>query len=353
MFPHLPEIAPDSRAALDALIGEMPNYGSEFTGTFANHAPMVLIAQAFMGGSPAQMQRFFAEYNAYKGLLPFADSDLTITVETWQAHLGAREHEAAYRRFFDAELHRLGLHDMLRLWLPRMAPGVGASAFHALMRMAYALMNDEDAVEASHALAYWCATWLQMPAQTGTAPLSANPAEVLIYAGGLPGVRDQEIYPLIWQNMRQAMALPGFETAGDWLEVDDTVLERCAAASVVLFAATQDFCALHALTGMHWIRVLQPYHAATNEMVRAFWAGAVGLMNEMGFPELPPPEALERWRALPCPDWPEIFAAACQSFDEHDLSVTFSCSQEEQIYGDPLYRRAAARRLGLIGEMTV
>ncbi|MBO0664285.1 DUF4243 domain-containing protein [Jiella sp. CQZ9-1] len=329
----------------------MPAFGSEFALTFANHAPMVLVAQARMGGSPAQMQRFFDFYSGYKRLLPFQDCAFDIAPDDWQAYLGERRAEGAYRRLFDAEMAALGRAALLARWLPRLAPGIGASAFHGLMRTAYGVIDDNDA-EIVLGLAYWCATWLMMPARTGTAALTDDPAAVLAHAGSIPAMHGQPVHPLIWHNMRQSFGLPGFETAGDWLAINDTACARCAAASIALFAATQDFCALHAVTGMHWIRVLAPYHGATPEMVRCFWAGVAALMNEMGYPALPAPATLDRWRSLPCPDWPEIFHAACQSLDEHDLSLTFSAQQEEAVYGDPLYRRAAARRLGLIAEMT-
>ncbi|HEY0124259.1 MAG TPA: questin oxidase family protein [Rhizobium sp.] len=340
----------DSQSTLRALLFDLRNSGSEFAGTFANHAPMVLVAQQRMGASGDQLRRFLAHYDAYKGLLPFKDSAIGIDAGNWSHFLGQREHEGAYRRFFAAERSAMGLAGLLRHWLPKLAPGLGSSAFHALMRTAYALLNDdEDEVVLS--LAYWCACWLDMPARTNAPSISSDPSAILVYAGSLPTAKGQPVHDLIWQNMRQSFALPGFETASDWLAIDNSALERCASAAIALFAATQDFCALHAVTGLHWIRVLQPWHDATDEMVRYFWAGIAALMNEMQFPVPPSAEALERWRTLPCPDWPDIFAAACQSFDEHDLSLTFSCAQEEETYHEPLYRRAAARRLGMIPEM--
>ena len=60
----------------------------------------------------------------------------------------------------------------------------------------------------------------------------------------------------------------------------------------------------------------------------------------------------DRWRQLPAPDWPEIRAAAALSYDEHDLSLTFSAEEEEKVYGDPLYKLSAARRLGLVPDYT-
>ena len=53
-------------------------------------------------------------------------------------------------------------------------------------------------------------------------------------------------------------------------------------------------------------------------------------------------------RRRPAPDWPDIFRVAVERNDEHDLSFTFSASEEEKVRPDPLYRVLAARRLELI-----
>ena len=48
------------------------------------------------------------------------------------------------------------------------------------------------------------------------------------------------------------------------------------------------------------------------------------------------------------PDWPEIHREAITRDDEHDLSLSFSASEEFKRYGDPLYKYAAAKRLNLV-----
>lgn len=345
-----PMMSRSSDAMRDELMLSMPDYASEFGGTFANHAPMVLVALERMGGTPADMKRFFDFYRDFKKLPPFGKCGSEIGPDDWARYLGQRDFEPAYRRFFHGELARQGREAMLAEWLPRLAPGVGASAFHALMRAAYAIIQDED-LEVANALAYWCATWLQMPDQRGGAAISDNPVDVLRHVSGIASLREQPKCDLLWHAMSLSFGLPEFEGAGDWLALDEGTMPRCAEASLALFCATQDFAALHAVTGLHWIRVLAPYHDATALMTGYFWSGVAGLMGAMGMPVPPSGDSVAAWRDLPCPGWDMIFRAARQSLDEHDLSLTFSCAQEEAHYGDPLYRRAAARRLGLIPEM--
>jgi len=72
------------------------------------------------------------------------------------------------------------------------------------------------------------------------------------------------------------------------------------------------------------------------------------LVPKIGFPELPSAEQVDEWRRTPLPDWPDILREAVTHDDEHDLSLSFSASEEFQIYRDPLYQYAAAKRLNLI-----
>ena len=71
-------------------------------------------------------------------------------------------------------------------------------------------------------------------------------------------------------------------------------------------------------------------------------------MPKIGFPSLPSADQLESWRAIPLPDWPEIFREAITRDDEHDLSLSFSAGEEFKRYDDPLYRYAAGKRLNLL-----
>jgi hypothetical protein len=339
--------APPPATGLSDIMAVMPAYGSEFAKTYANHAPMVLVALDRLGGSPARLADFFAHYRDYKALLPFGKRTGMLTAETWRSAIGKREREPDLRAFFSEEVGRLGIDGALHTYLDDLGPGIGASALHALMRMAYGLLR-EDADDIAIALAYWAATYLEMPRSTGAAPLTKDPAGVLVKVSQIEAMHRLPLYELLWQNMAESGRLPEFTPVIDWLEIDDQSLARMANASIVLFAATMDFSALHAVTGAHWLRLVLPYSAAPDVMLRHFWQCVAALMREMGFPTLPDAETVERWRHLPVPSWETIKAAARQSYDEHDLSLVFTATQESAVYGDPLYQLAAARRVGLV-----
>jgi hypothetical protein len=110
-----------------------------------------------------------------------------------------------------------------------------------------------------------------------------------------------------------------------------------------------DFCALHALTGAHWLRLVLPLVPGHEEtLIRAFWQAIASVYPKIGFAAPLTDEEAQTMRACVAPDWPDIARAACASNDEHDLSLVYSAKCEEAVYGDRLYRVVAARRLGLI-----
>jgi hypothetical protein len=124
--------------------------------------------------------------------------------------------------------------------------------------------------------------------------------------------------------------------------------DRVARVSLALYAATEEFSALHALTGTHWLRLMAARTPDAATPLRYFWQAIASLYPKIGFPDLPDAAAVEAWRAAPCPDWAEIEAAAARSDDEHDLSLAFSAREEWKVYGDRLYQVVAARRMRLI-----
>lgn len=335
----------------DVLLAEMPFWGSEFEHTFANHAPMVLVALERIGGTPPEMRRFFDHYRRSKQLLPAGSTQTSLNAQTWQSAIGIRAREPDLRVFFARQVEEFGIEQTLRLYLPILAPGVAASAFHALMRTAYGVLrqNKEDI---GIALAYWAATYLPLPPCRGAKPVTNDPAQVLVLAAAIAPLHDLQLHELLWQNIRDSTALPEFAPVVDWLEIGPGTMARMADVAIRLFAATQHFAALHVVTGLHWIRLIGPYcdQSTLDLMLRVFWQAIAALLPELGFPTLPTDEVVQRWRALKTPDWSNIHAAARQSFDEHDISIAFSAHEEMALYGDPLYRVACARRLGLIGD---
>jgi hypothetical protein len=343
--PH--EVARDD-TMLTRLVERSREFSVEFPVLLANHLPMVLVAMSRMGAGDERLIEYFDIYRDANKLVAPPPPVSPIVQNRWTEALGDRSRETDYRAFFSGEVGRLGVRSTLSIYLPTLVPGIASSALHAMMRLAYAVMTDSDA-EVGVALGYWAATFLPMCPATGAAPITEDPAEILLRLRDYPSFRHVEVeLDLLWHFIRSMTEKPEFRPVVDWLRIGPGTHDRIAKASLALMAGTTDFCAVHAVTGTHWIRLLAPYWPDHGLALRYFWEAIAALYPKIGFSDLPSSEQMDDWRNRRCPDWFEIMAAAVRSNDEHDLSYIFSSHEEWKVYGDPLYRFVAARRVGLV-----
>src|ERR1700729_1911333 len=320
----------------------------EFPFCLANHLPMVLVALHRMGASDDRLEAYCQIYQKKNGLVPVPEPIGAITRDNWRGFLGQRELEADHRTFFAGEVARLGATPAALLYLPQLMPGMSASATHAFMRMAYATMTDSDE-ETGVSLAYWAATYLSLGLSRGLAPSTGDPAEVLAFMYGPASFRHVEPErDLLWHFMRAVAEKPEFASLVDLLAIGPETHDRIARCSLALYAATLDFCALHAVTGTHWLRLIARRTPDAATPLRYFWQAIASLAPKIGFPTFPGSDELEARRRAPLPDWPVFFCEAAGRDGRSDLSLTFSAGEEFKHYGDRLYQYAAAKRLSLV-----
>jgi hypothetical protein len=337
-----------TQEGLERAVAWSRRWSAEFPFCLANHLPMVLVALHRMGASDGRLQAYCHIYHKQNGLVPVPERIGAITRDSWREFLGQRERESDYRTFFAGEVARLGASPAALLYLPELMPGMAASATHAFMRMAYATMTDSDE-ETGIALAYWAATYLSLGASRSAKPSADDPAQVLAFMYGPQAFRHVEPErDLLWHFMRAVSEKPEFPPVVDMLAIGPETHDRIARCSLSLYAGTLDFCALHAITGTHWLRLMAPRAPDPAPPLRYFWQAIASLVPKIGFPSLPSADELEAWRRMRLPDWPEIYCEAVARDDEHDLSLTFSAGEEFKHYGDRLYQYAAAKRLSLV-----
>ena len=152
---------------------------------------MVLVALHRMGASDERLEAYCDIYHEQNGLVPVPGPIGAIARDNWREFLGQREREGDYRAFFAGEVARLGATPAAVLYLPQLMPGMAASATHALMRMAYATMTDNDE-ETGVALAYWASTYLSLGPSRGLTPSTDDPADVLAFLYGPEAFRHVE-----------------------------------------------------------------------------------------------------------------------------------------------------------------
>jgi hypothetical protein len=337
-----------TQEGLERTVAWSRQWSWEFPFCLSNHLPMVLVALHRMGASDERLEAYCDIYREQNGLVPIPERIGKITPDNWREFLGQRAREGDYRAFFAGEVARLGATPAAVLYLPHLMPGMAASATHALMRMAYATMTDSDE-ETGVALAYWASTYLSLGPSRGHTPTTDDPADVLAFLYGPEAFRHVEPErDLLWHFMRAVAQQPEFTPVVDMLAIGPDTHDRIARCSLALYAGTLDFCALHAVTGTHWLRLMAPRTPDAATPLRYFWQAIASLVPKMGFPDFPSADELEAWRRARLPDWPDIYREAVARDDEHDLSLAFSAGDEFRHYGDRLYQYVAAKRLSLV-----
>jgi hypothetical protein len=297
-----------------------------------------LYSLSALGGSRAELTRFAESHWPRLEALP-KERGPHVSRDSWSALLGRRDAGNGFRAFFGAEVARLGRDGALRAYLPGLLPGIGAAAFHALIRTGYGVRFRDDH-EVQDGLAYWATAFLPL-GPLGAAGREREPRALLarvqqneqLAVVDLPG-------RLIFDQMKAAAELPGFAAAVDSLETTDSTLAGLAAASVRLYLLNGNFTALHAVTGTHAFRQLQPFLPNQNS-VRYLWQALAAAYISVGAPRLIEPAAQV------APDFSASIPRALASLDDHDLKLVEVAREEEAFYRDPIYRQAAALRVRL------
>jgi len=345
--PNQPPGSMTGLAAAASLIAEAGKRSGEYPDYLANHLPMVLEAMARLGATGGRL----AEYASYYGdthKVPYPPPHRErIDRSNWRSAFGDRTREADYRDFFVEEVGRLGHRETVRIYVPILAGGVAASATHGLMRLAYGIMRGDE-TEIGVALGYWAATYLPLPVPS-SGDGRETPVDLLLSMRS--GSRFLKVEPrstLLWHWIEAMGRLEEFQALLGRVRTDEALLVQMREASLVLYAGTRSFEALHALTGCHWLRLVSPYLDEPGKLAARFWEVVMALYPKIGMPDLPTADQLAAWRSIEPPPDREIAAAAVASDDEHDHSLVFSALEEFKATADPLYRVVAARRVGLL-----
>jgi hypothetical protein len=291
---------------------------------------MALIALDRMGADPATMARFFARYSPR--LEPAADDPGPADPRSL---LGAGTGCAPLARHFDGLIRAEGVDAVLRRWLPPLAPGVAASAFHGMIRLAYAI-DARDQSEIALALAYWTTAYLPLSLSTaGTDAPLAEVARDLAHATRGYAFEPGNIVSRITQIARHpAVASAALQPAG--LNLAD-VREFALAA----YQAREDFTLLHIVTACHAFRVVSPYLADPQAALRELWQAVLmaWLTAQADAPARPFDAGVT---PLITPE--ELRAQCLASNDDHAIKLGYSALCEYRAHGDARYLQVAWRK---------
>ena len=324
------------------IVGDLPvfqAYSYEYGDELADHLPMTRSALRRLGASAERREAFAQRYVVEKALRPLDP-------------VGAEAHA---RAALVARIAHDGRDAVLRSELHELARGLGGGAFHALIRVAYAIA-DRDDLELAAGLAYWRHAYLDLGVadsadvdDTNAATTAFDPDAVLARARTIlrdvpPRLNDRA---LIAHRMSAVARESAFAAVVEDARVRTRDLPRIASIVVRGFAATRSFTILHAMTATHAMRVLMPYSRDPDATVCDLWRAIVAAYVSAGLPEIPHESVLVQ-RYADVPAWDTLVTRACASDDEHVIKAAFTAREEDRAYANPCYRIAVARYMKLL-----
>jgi hypothetical protein len=316
--------------ALNHLLTKAAGLGPEYGDALSSHLPMALTALHRLGATDARLGSFFDRYAARWPLAP-NEVPLAVPADPW----GRIEAFASQRLHWQRALAGKGRDLVLRQALPRLMQGVAGVAFHGLIRVAYAVeAGHED--ELAAALAYWVCRWQPLSRPKDALPLV--PAEVWVDALRQAPPGPPRPGRLITDRLAGVVSEPSYARWAGRVQLDGAqavhLPAMLAGLALQRYLRSRNFTVLHLVTSGHALRTLRPWldAEASGHYADAFAAAWLSARTDPAQAPLADPG----W------DWPAIVQRAVAQDDDHVIKLVHSCLEEEQAYGGPDWRHAAA-----------
>ncbi|MFG2285865.1 questin oxidase family protein [Streptomyces sp. NPDC048595] len=213
--------------------------GPEFQGFLSNHGPMAVEAMV-RNGQAGTVHRWLDTYENKLEGVPGART--RITDANWPEALGDPGRVTDWTAYFTDLVAERPWREVLAEWWPRLLPGIAGAATHPVIRVGHAvrslLAEGEDAprtAELAHALGYWAARHLLLPAAVRPAG-GATPAEAL---AAVPRIAEQQVTPV--RGYAQLPSTPGWLGITESLHIPDDPEAVRAGLTALVRAATLNY----------------------------------------------------------------------------------------------------------------
>ncbi len=339
---------------IDEMLDLLSFAGAEFGSGAANHGPMAAEALFALGREEAVL--LWVE--GYRSRLADRPSpSLAIPHEHWREYLGARERLGDWIELFENELAETSWQEVVRQWVPRLAPAVMAAATHGLIRTAHAARSLSDGetpqrkYELAQGLGFWAARYYTLPGQPSRTNAGHTPRAALDYVKRLHDTSFDGAGPITEQikgmeehpEFASAIDLP--DTRGDISRFISNITETFAG---IYLASPKNLIAfVHTVTAPSALRMLAPYldDADARQAARYTWQACAAVYS---WYSTVPPQDFSKTEA-PVEDEAELIDRAVAAGGAHSIKFTEACLREYSLNPNPVYLLAAqdaAERVG-------
>ena len=223
-----------------------------------DHLPMALQALWRLGATAQQMHGFQRDY-ATK-LVPLAQHPpIELDGAGWQRWFGDWRIYRPLRAHLIADIAARGREAVLREWLPQLVVCAAIDALHPLIRVGYGIEQGVDA-EIAAGLAYWAAQYVPgVPLTDQREPVAGGAAALFARVRNtqeLTGIKFAQRG--FGHRLQRVTAAPAFAQVCAWRD-GDVGLREFVREVARIYLATNDFFALHMVTGTQALALLAPY----------------------------------------------------------------------------------------------
>jgi hypothetical protein len=261
----------------------------------------------------------------------------TATEATWTNHLGTATSYTALRAFFLEQIERDGWQDVISRYLPKLLSGWATDAYHAMIRLGYAV---EFALpsEVASALAYLAALGPnpQLETLARRTPCGKSADEFLrdLQAASEPSHRTGRFNDRLSRVLATVDIHPMAGTR---------TTESLSRVALAVFDATHDFFALHLVTASHAFRVCEPYAGSLG--LALYEVGIAAGYMAIGAPRFAPLAPLAPLVPVEGEEVTMPLDALSLQGDEHELKFAYTAMQQAEAFDDPTYLAVARRYL--------
>jgi hypothetical protein len=355
----MPDASAKSNDALDEGLSRLAATGPEYRGGLSNHGPMAAEALVRLGRADAVEHWLDGYLRRLDGALRPGDR---VTDATWRDALGRLNRVADWEAYLRDQLAEEPWRDVLARWWPRLLPGVAAAATHGIIRTSHAARSlaaveqarsagdvGQRRGELARALAYWAASYLELPgAARPNGDLDAAAAIRALPLLDEPGPGD-----MITTRLAEGVPrLPGLGAAVAALRPPADAardLGDLAGEFTRVFLAygrRQPITFLHAVTApvaaysalpLLPPQLARPTYDSLWQVGAALYAVHAGGVTPEPLPATTPPQA------------EDLADRAVATGDEHAIKLTEACLRLHAETPDPIFLHAAARASDLLG----
>ena len=329
---------------LDEELGSDPTTARQLT----NQLPMALVAKANLGADDAELRRFANVYS--KRNVPLASVQHGLDATSWSKAIGQKGASGDLRDYFVRCVNDVGVRETMNNHLPALLPGISGAAFHGAIRLAYAL-EVESPTRVAAGLGYLAEVATPLGPVVPSGIKSNDPLELIVNFATSHrwafNAGDQNI----GDRMQTVAREEEFQSLAMSLQLDGNTERKLANTALRIYAATDDFTALHGVTGLAAISSLRQWSGEPSHIdLFAFQALAAAYLT-IDAPPLWSEDRVDAFVASNSAQPQDIELVGANSNDEHVSKLIYTSLRNWGKTKDPLYLAVAARQANLMARL--